>query len=143
MLNHVNNPMLNYFADNSQMNRRGTDTKTMEAIGQRIAEAWSKSKHSHLNQGEIGKKLGVKGQAVSLWVNGERLPGTQNCMELALLFGVCLDWMLLGKGKMKPDNVHGEVVYIDGWPENAKGVVKGMAELYESAEPETKPTRKK
>jgi DNA-binding XRE family transcriptional regulator len=112
-------------------NRRGTDTKTMEAIGARIAEAWEKSKHSHLNQGDIGKKLGVRGQAVSLWVRGERLPGTQNCIELAALFDVCLDWMLLGKGTMRPNNVKGEAVYIDGWPSDAKSVVKGMAAVYD------------
>lgn len=123
--------MLNYFKDNPRMtNRRGTDTKTMEAIGARIAEAWSKSKHSRLNQVEIGAKLGVKGQAVSLWVNGERLPGTQNCIEIACLFGVSLDWMLLGKGKMKPENIQGEAVYIDGWPDDAKSVVKGMSSVY-------------
>lgn len=132
MLNSVNNPMLNVEADNPRMmNRRGTTPQRRLEIGQRLQQAIDSSRFKDDTQGHIAGKIGVKAQAVSYWVRGERLPGADNCIALAGLLNISLDWLLLGRGEMRSGKIDGtELVAIDAWPQHAKEVIRGMEVMY-------------
>lgn len=54
-------------------------------------------KEKHLTQAEVAEKLNVSFQAVSLWERGETVPDVEKVVEMASLFGVTTDWLLLGK----------------------------------------------
>ncbi len=53
-------------------------------------------KEKHLTQAEVAEKLNISFQAVSLWERGETVPDTEKVVEIASLFGVTTDWLLLG-----------------------------------------------
>lgn len=136
MLFDVNNHMLLVFKDNEGMaNHRGTTDKRRREIGERLKTAHEHSRYKDLKQKEIAKRLGVKTQqSVSLWFRGERLPGADHLIDIADLFKISLDWLLLGKGDMRSGIIRGDTVYIGSWPESAQSVIKGMAEIYEDQE---------
>lgn len=124
---------------------KGIDEKRCQAIGERLLIAKAHSpKYRDYTQDDFGRLLGVKGQAVSLWLRGERLPGAANLIELASLLNISLDWLLLNQGQMRREKVAGEVVYIGGWPESAQNVVRGMVVMYDegSQSAESKPPRR-
>lgn len=113
------------------MNRRGTTPQRRIEIGQRLQLAIDTSRYKNESQGFIGSKLGVKAQSVSYWIRGERLPGSDNCIALAGLLNISLDWLLLGRGEMRSGKIDGsELVAIDAWPHHAKEVIRGMEVMY-------------
>jgi transcriptional regulator with XRE-family HTH domain len=139
MLNNVNNPMLKHEVDNPRMtNRRGTSPQRRIEIGQRLQMAIDSSpRYKDETQGAIAGKLGVRSQAVSLWLRGERLPGTDNCIALAGLLNISIDWLLLGRGEMRSGKIDGsELVAIDAWPPHAKDVIRGMEVMYNESDQE-------
>lgn len=66
----------------------------MNGFAKRFAEI--RKKHQ-LTQAEVAEKLGVSFQAVSLWERGETMPDIEKVVEIATVFGVTTDWLLLGK----------------------------------------------
>ena len=52
-------------------------------------------KKSHMSQDELGEKLGVSRQSISLWETGQTQPTIDNIMALAKIFNISSD-MLLG-----------------------------------------------
>lgn len=56
-------------------------------------------KENRLTQAEVAEKLNVSFQAVSLWERGETVPDTEKIIEIAFLFEVTTDWLLLGKSE--------------------------------------------
>ena len=55
-----------------------------------------RKKHG-LSQEELADKLGVSRQAVSKWERSEASPDTDNLIELAKLYDISLDELLLNK----------------------------------------------
>lgn len=49
-----------------------------------------------MTQNEVAEKLGVSFQAVSLWERGETTPGIEKLPDIAELFNVTIDWLLMG-----------------------------------------------
>jgi len=68
----------------------------MEGFTKRLVEV---RKTNKLTQAEVAEKLGVSFQAVSLWERGETVPDTEKVIEIAALFGVTTDWLLLGRSE--------------------------------------------
>ena len=56
-------------------------------------------KEKHLTQAEVAEKLNVSFQAVSLWERGETVPDIEKIVEIASLYGVTTDWLLIGKAE--------------------------------------------
>lgn len=56
-------------------------------------------KERHFTQAEVAEKLNVSFQAVSLWERGETVPDVEKVIEMASLYGVSTDWLLLGKAE--------------------------------------------
>jgi hypothetical protein len=111
-------------------NHRGIEEAKRRAIGARLHSAWQESRYRDDTLTEAGKRFGVSYQSFKNWVDGEKLPGVENLLALSKLYNISLDWLLLGRGAMRPDSIRGEAVYIGDWPEDAQSVVKGMASVY-------------
>ncbi|HFU4122316.1 TPA: helix-turn-helix domain-containing protein [Streptococcus suis] len=52
---------------------------------------------NNLSQDELAEKLYISRQAVSKWENGEATSDIDKLVQLAEIFGVSLDYMVLGK----------------------------------------------
>ncbi|HEL2383623.1 TPA: helix-turn-helix transcriptional regulator [Streptococcus suis] len=51
----------------------------------------------NLSQDDLADKLYISRQAVSKWENGEATPDSDKLVQLAEIFGVSLDYLVLGK----------------------------------------------
>lgn len=51
----------------------------------------------NLSQDDLTEKLYISRQAVSKWENGEATPDSDKLVQLAEIFGVSLDYLVLGK----------------------------------------------
>lgn len=51
----------------------------------------------NLSQDDLAEKLYISRQAVSKWENGEATPDIDKLVQLAEIFGVSLDYLVLGK----------------------------------------------
>lgn len=111
-------------------NRRGTDDATTRAIGARLSIARAESRYRDETLTEFGKRFKVSYQSIKNWMVGEKLPGVENCIKLAKLLNISLDWLLMNRGTMRPAAIRGETVFIGDWPDDAKSVVKGLASVY-------------
>ena len=47
-------------------------------------------------QKELAKHIGIRPQAVSLYICGETVPTAKNCLAIADYFGVSADYLLIG-----------------------------------------------
>jgi transcriptional regulator with XRE-family HTH domain len=54
-------------------------------------------------QSEMGKRLGVSGNAVSLWERGESRLTLDHLRALQVEFGFSIDWLLSGEGRTSGD----------------------------------------
>ena len=66
----------------------------MSGFSQRLAKA---RKDKGMTQSEVAEKLNVSFQAVSLWERGETTPEIEKLSEIAALYDITLDWLLVGK----------------------------------------------
>ena len=53
-----------------------------------------------LSQTELGNSLGIMYQHVSKYERGESVPTWENLIKLIELYGVNINWLLTGRGKM-------------------------------------------
>lgn len=67
-------------------------------FGERLQELRRKA---GLSQDTLAEKLEVSRQAVSKWERDEAMPETEKTVRIAQLFGVSLDYLLLGKEEKK------------------------------------------
>lgn len=70
-------------------------------MGERLRECREKAL---LSIDEVRRNLGVSKQAVSAWENGEREPGGLKVADMALMYGVSTDYILIGT-HMVPDDL--------------------------------------
>ncbi|HFI0350854.1 TPA: helix-turn-helix domain-containing protein [Streptococcus suis] len=75
----------------------------------------------NLSQDELAEKLYISRQAVSKWENGEATPDIDKLVQLAEIFGVSLDYLVLGKEPEK------EIVV------EQRGKMNGWEYLYEES----------
>ena len=66
----------------------------MTNFAQRFAKA---RKNCKMTQTDVAERLNVSFQAVSLWERGETLPEIDKLPEIASIFQVTTDWLLMGK----------------------------------------------
>lgn len=75
----------------------------------------------NLSQDDLAEKLYISRQAVSKWENGEATPDIDKLVQLAEIFGVSLDYLVLGKEPEK------EIVV------EQRGKMNGWEYLYEES----------
>ena len=66
----------------------------MESFATRMVKARS---NVNMTQAAVAERLDVSSQAVSLWERGENAPDISKLAELAELYGITVDWLLIGK----------------------------------------------
>lgn len=61
-----------------------------------------------LNRIDLGKKIGTSSTCATFYMNGDRLPAIDQARIISKLFNVCVEWLLTGKGPMRPgeENAH-------------------------------------
>ena len=55
-----------------------------------------------IKQSELAKKFGVKQPTVNHWLSGEKLPTFKRTIAIAEQLGVCVEWLLTGRGDKRP-----------------------------------------
>lgn len=67
------------------------------------------------SQNDLGKVLGVSGATISNYRNGEKLPSMPRAIEIATKTGVCVEWLLTGRGPKTPqsDATEGALTQMD------------------------------
>ena len=51
----------------------------------------------------LGRDLLVSQKAASFWLSGQKLPDMEHSIAIAELAGVCVEWLLTGRGPITPD----------------------------------------
>ena len=54
-------------------------------------------------QAEAGRRAGINENTVSRYERGDRLPGISHLTRLAEVYGVSMDWLLMGEGGLSED----------------------------------------
>lgn len=81
--------------DNSVMT-----TKMMQEFAERLQRLCIE-RFGRINRAEIGRALGVTGQMVQHYLDGESWPRDKKMREIADYFGVSMDYLRIGKGDPK------------------------------------------
>lgn len=68
---------------------------------ERVTEALRDAGHEHSQMG-VARLLGMSQGSVGRWAQGTGLPTMQNALDLALKAGVCVEWLLTGRGPKAP-----------------------------------------
>lgn len=66
---------------------------------------------SELNRIDLGKKIGTSSTCATFYMNGDRLPAIDQARIISKLFDVCVEWLLTGKGPMRPGEEIADPLY--------------------------------
>lgn len=67
----------------------------------RFKRLWSES-DAPKTQKELAKWLDYSQPMINYWLNGEKLPSMDTAIKIANKFGVCVEWLITGKGEKRP-----------------------------------------
>lgn len=73
---------------------------------------------------DVGKRLGVSGPAVTYWWNGDRLPTMNQAIVIATEMSCCVEWLLTGRGPMRPRPSETDCLDISELPDVEKAIFK-------------------
>ncbi|WP_052344214.1 helix-turn-helix domain-containing protein [Bacillus ndiopicus] len=65
-----------------------------KGVGERIA---AKIKEQKLKQIDVARATGISKNAISNYINGNRIPDTESIYKLATFFSVSIEWLLIGE----------------------------------------------
>lgn len=72
------------------------------AFAARFKEACENNPKLPKPQNALGKVLGVSGPMVSNYRKGEKLPSMPTAIDISIACGVCVEWLLTGRGAKYP-----------------------------------------
>ena len=78
-----------------------------DSFAARLNQALDAVDFAEKNKGrsvQLGAEIGVTYRAASFWLTGEKLPSLKNAVRIARFTGVCVEWLLTGRGPEKPDS---------------------------------------
>jgi hypothetical protein len=76
---------------------------TRESFAGRLHEALADQGREERGRAAYLAKIGrVSSTAAGKWLSGESLPGMENVVLVATELGVCVEWLLTGRGPKKP-----------------------------------------
>lgn len=83
---------------------------------------------------DIGKVFGVSGPMITYWRTGQKLPAMETAQVIAKRCGVCVEWLLTGRGPKYPGIPDNEVsqaahLVIQAIPELADSQVELLADM--------------
>lgn len=86
----------------TQAEQVGKNTEIVEEFGRRFSILVREKYGKIPPQQELGRDLGVAQPTARSWLNGENVPGMEKAIEVAMFFGVCVEWLLTGRGAKFP-----------------------------------------
>jgi DNA-binding XRE family transcriptional regulator len=69
----------------------------------RFKRLW-KDSDAPKTQKELAKWLNYSQPMINYWLNGEKLPSMETAIKIADKFGVCVEWLITGKGLKHPND---------------------------------------
>lgn len=82
----------------------------------------------------LGRYLGVGTTMAWNYAKGEKLPSMEKAIEIALKLGVCVEWLLTGRGPMQPPKSVSDLLDLSALPDDAK---RNLRALVDSIKPMT------
>ena len=76
---------------------------TTSAFYARLEQALERKLGDKPKQQQIADRVGLRQTAVSAWKQGPSLPPLHTVAQLAKWSGVCVEWLLTGRGPMFPE----------------------------------------
>lgn len=76
----------------------------------------------------LGRYLGVGTTMAWNYVNGEKLPSMEKAVEMALKLGVCVEWLLTGRGPTQPPKPSTDLLDLSELPDDAKRNLRALVE---------------
>ncbi|MGG1314435.1 helix-turn-helix domain-containing protein [Cohnella laeviribosi] len=86
-----------------------------DTFGKRLKQARHQKR---LTQNEVADKLGIDFTTISKYENNKSQPDNDILREMASLYEVSLDWLLLGEQNGKGGEGAGNRIYVNGVQEN-------------------------
>ena len=53
---------------------------------------------------ELSAWMGFSKSIISAWMRGEKIPSMDTALKIAEMFGICVEWLLTGKGQKYPND---------------------------------------
>ena len=103
-------PVFQCLRDHLAMVEKPPDT----AFAHRFAECLRDLGMDRLSQSELGAKLGVTQGMAGRYLKGKDKPKGRNLEEMAILFDVCQEWLLTGRGPKRPGRSEDDVLDMAG-----------------------------
>ena len=110
------------------------------AFAERFRQLVNDKGWEHLNRVQLGKKIGTSATCATYYMNGDRLPSIEQARNISeLLGGVCVEWLLTGKGQKhlneeSQPNLNDYINITHLTPEQL-ALIKGMIAQFEQANP--------
>jgi len=104
-----------------------TDKETvLIEFSQRFQRLMNEKGWSKRTREQVGKNLGVSGPAVTYWWNGDRLPTMAQALTIAMTFNCCVEWLLTGRGPMRPMPIENDLLDVSLLPDKEKANFKAL-----------------
>lgn len=88
-----------------QNRRMAKDKKLVLAFSQRFVSLLEDRGLIDLPDRELAQRLGKTNTTIWNWRNAEKIPSYETCVELAVFFGVTVDWIMTGRGPKYPASI--------------------------------------
>ena len=108
------------------------------AFAERFRQLVNDKGWEHLNRVQLGKKIGTSATCATYYMNGDRLPSIEQARNICeLLGGVCVEWLLTGKGPKHPNEPtsHEKLINITALNNEQRALVEGMIAQFEQTNP--------
>lgn len=79
-----------------------------------------------LNQTQLGAHLGVSQGMAGRYLRGADKPKGRKLEEIAILFDVCQEWLLTGRGPKRPGRAEDDVLDMAGLSTEAKAALRAL-----------------
>jgi len=83
-------------------NRNMNSNMKYPDFARRLTLVWKDCADAPEKQTPLAKWLGFSQPTVNDWLNGKGLPSLDTAIKLADKFGVCVEWLITGKGQKSP-----------------------------------------
>jgi len=86
---------------------------------------------------ELSAWMGFSKSIISAWMRGEKIPSMDTALKIAEMFGVCVEWLLTGKGQKSPSDLPAlrNVIDVTNLTPEQLALINGMLAQFEQTNP--------
>ena len=77
----------------------------------------------------LGRWLGVSTSMAWNYHTGEKLPSMEKAIGISVRLGVCVEWLLTGRGPMRPPKPPEDVLDLSDLPQDARRNLRALVDL--------------